>query len=78
MFKKINEKCILAYLKAKQFLTSTEGASEFNDGGSSNWAMNTVIGLGIIAVFYTAMKIFVPNIIGQVETKIINWLSSIV
>ena len=77
MLKKFNEKCTKVYVNFTNFLKSKEGASEFNDGGSSNWAMNTVIGLGIIAVFYVAMKVFVPNVINSIEAKILNWLNSI-
>lgn len=77
MLKKLKEKSIRFYIQSKNFLVSKEGASEFNDGGSSNWAMNTVIGLGILAVFYVAMKVFVPNIINSIENKIMNWLNSI-
>lgn len=51
-------------------LKSEVGADEFNDGGSTNWIRNAMIGLGIGAILFGLAKTFVPEIVDAWVAKV--------
>lgn len=61
--KNLSQKISAEAMALATVLTSEVGADEFNDGGSTNWVRNAMIGLGIGAILFGLAKVFVPEIV---------------
>lgn len=59
--------------KLEDYLKGQTGDSEFNDGGSSNWARNLAIGFAIGAILFALVQVFMPQIVDAWKAKILSW-----